>query len=379
VKIRGKELKLAEVGLQLQLIDVIARVEQNYWDLVAARQDVGVKQESVALAQQQLETNRRFVQAGTLAQVELSASEAELERRRDDLFTSITNLTAAENRLKNLLAPNLAHDLWKDQIVPTETSRPSSVPQIVDLQEYVSQALSNRLELKQLATQGKIVEAQKDLAADQKRPQVDLVAGYANTGLAGTVRSGTNPLTASNAALYEQVNRLSAQAGLPPLAPPSFGALPQDLIGSNGTSWSNLFSGRYQTFEVGVNIDLNLRNRTAEANYSQAQLAQRRVALERTRAQQTIGQQVRDSLQAIESARQRVTAAEAGARAAREKLESETRLFQSGESTNFLVLTRQNEYANSRLRAIVANVDLNRALARLEVATGNTLSTYGLD
>lgn len=378
VKVRGKELQAAETGLQLQLIDVISRVEQSYWDLVAMRQDVEVKQESVALAQQQLDTNRRFIEAGTLAQVELSASEAELERRRDDLYTSITSLTTAENQLKTLLAPDLSHEIWKDQIVPTETSRPSDVPPIPDLDGLVKQALATRLELKQLATRGEIVDAQKRLAADQKRPQIDLVAGYANTGLAGAVRAGENPLTASNAALYDRLNLLSMQAGLPPIAAGSFGGLPPDLVGSNSTSLSNLFSGRYQTFQVGVSIDLNVRNRTAEANLAQAQIAQRRLGLERSRAQQAIGQQVRDSLQAIDSARQRVTAAEASARAAKEKLESETRLFQSGESTNFLVLTRQNEYANSRLREVVAHLDLNRALARLEVSVGSTLTTYGI-
>jgi HAE1 family hydrophobic/amphiphilic exporter-1 len=378
VKVRGKELDVAETGLQLQLIDVIARVEQAYWDLVAARQDVGLKQESVGLAQEQLATNRRLIKAGTLAEVELSASEAELERRRDDLHTSIANLTTAENQLKNLLAPDMTHDIWNDQLVPVETSRPSDVPAMPDLNALVAQALASRLELQQLSQRGEIVQAQKELAADQKRPQVDLFAGYVSTGLAGSLRAGENPLTASNAALYAQVNRLSEQAGLQPLAPVSLGGLPGDLIGSNATSLSNLLSGRYQTFQVGVSIDLNLRNRTAEASHAQAQIAERRLGLERLRVEQAINQQVRDSLQAIESARQRVAAAEAGATAAREKLDSETRMFQAGESTNFLVLTRQNEYANSRLRTVVANLDLNRALARLELALGSTLRTYGI-
>jgi HAE1 family hydrophobic/amphiphilic exporter-1 len=378
VTVRGKELDVAEVGLQLQLIDVTSRVEQAYWDLVAARQDTELKQESVGLAEEQLDTNRRFARAGTLAVVELSASEAELERRRDDLYTSIANLTAAENRLKSLLAPDITHNIWKDQIIPVETSRPADVPPLPDLDELVQQALTKRLELKQLVTRGEIVEAQKNLAADQKRPQIDLVAGYVNSGLAGSVRTGQNPLTASNEALYEQVNRLSLQAGLQPIPTPSLGGLPGELIGSNATSLSNVFTGRYPTFQVGVNIDLNLRNRTAEANHAQAQIAERRLGLERTRAKQAIGQQVRDSVQAIESARQRVTAAQASESAAREKLESETRMFQAGESTNFLVLTRQNEYANSRLRAVVAKLDLNRALARLDVALGSTLARYGL-
>jgi len=81
-------------------------------------------------------------------------------------------------------------------------------------------------------------------------------------------------------------------------------------------------------------------------------------------------------LQALQTARQRIAAAEASARAAKEKLDSEVRLFQSGESTNFLVLTRQNEYADSRRREVVARLDANKAVARLRQALGNTLEAH---
>jgi outer membrane protein TolC len=81
-------------------------------------------------------------------------------------------------------------------------------------------------------------------------------------------------------------------------------------------------------------------------------------------------------MQALATARQRIVAAEASARAAKEKLDSETRMYQSGESTNFLVLTRQNEYADSRRRDVVARLDANKAIAQLRQAVGSTLDAY---
>jgi hydrophobic/amphiphilic exporter-1 (mainly G- bacteria), HAE1 family len=63
-------------------------------------------------------------------------------------------------------------------------------------------------------------------------------------------------------------------------------------------------------------------------------------------------------------------------KAAQEKLDSESRLFQTGESTNFLVLTRQNELLESRRRALLAQLDFNKSAARLEQAKGETLETY---
>ena len=116
---------------------------------------------------------------------------------------------------------------------------------------------------------------------------------------------------------------------------------------------------------------LTLRNRTAEANVAQSVIAERRLKLEQARVEQGIEAQVRNTLQAIQTARQRIAAAEASAKAAKDKLDSETRLFAAGESTNFLVLTRQNEYADSRRRAVAAHLDLNRAVALLdELAAG---------
>ena len=136
------------------------------------------------------------------------------------------------------------------------------------------------------------------------------------------------------------------------------------------------FFGSDAVIKVGVQFDLNLRNQTAQANLAQAKITQKRLGLEKTRAEQVIDMQVRNALQSLVASRQRITAAEASVVAAQEKLDSEIRLFQTGESTNFLVLTRQNELLESRRRAVVAQLEFNKAAARLEQAKGETLETY---
>jgi len=195
-------------------------------------------------------------------------------------------------------------------------------------------------------------------------------------GLGGSQRAGGNPLTASNIPLYERVNQLSSRAGLAPVSDPGFGVIPGALVGGYGATLSNLFSGRYQTAQIGLAVDFTLRNNAAHAAVAQSVIAERRLKLEKSQMEQAIEAQVRNTLQSIETARQRVAAAQASERAAKEKLDSETRLFQTGESTNFLVLTRQNEYADSRRRAVVANLELNKAMARFEQAAGSTLRRH---
>jgi hypothetical protein len=222
-------------------------------------------------------------------------------------------------------------------------------------------------------------QIQKMFNASQTKPQVNFVASYGNTGLGGSLVSNQDdPFTQSNALLYGRVNELSAGAGLPPLVPPNFGGVPPSLIGGYGTSLSNLFSGRYQSVLVGLAFELNLRNRTAQANLAQSLVTERRLKLEQSSVEQIIEIQTRNALQEIRTTRQRIAATSASVQAAQEKLESETRLFQSGESTNFLVLTRQNELSESRRRMVLANLDFNKAVARLGQALGTTLQSYNI-
>jgi HAE1 family hydrophobic/amphiphilic exporter-1 len=375
LKIRRKQLNVSDIDFELRNIDVVTRVESAYWDLLAARQAVDVLNDNVEWARQQLAQNKRMVASGTLAQVEISAAEAELERRLDSYYSGLGAVTEAENALKTLLTSSRTDPLWGDEIVPADLES-LSPPEAGDLKEAVAEALKHRPELRSVATRQDAAEVQRKLSADLVKPQLNVVGAYVNSGLGGTVSDSPNPFNAATQASNDRLNQLSALAGLPPLPAAGFGSLPPILVGGYGTALSNLFSGRYPGVQAGLSFDLNFRNQTAHANLAQSVIAQRRLKLEQARTEQSIEAEVRNSLQALATARQRIAAAEASARAAKEKLDSETRLFQTGESTNFLVLTRQNEYADSRRREVVAHLDANKAIARLRQALGSTLQAH---
>jgi outer membrane protein TolC len=379
IRVRSKQLDINRADLETRIIDVVTRVEAAYWNLQAARADVEVEGEAVELAREQLARTRRMIESGTVAAVEIAAAESELERRRDTLFAAIGAVTQAENLLKTLIAGGREEQIWGDAIDPA--SAPDAVlPDVTDWQGAVRVALVNRPELRALGGRLEQNEVEKALNRNLVKPQVNLTAGYANAGLAGSVRPGDNPFTASNQLLFGRVNQLSAANGLPPLPIPDFGgAPPSSLVGSYGQSLANLFGGNFQTFQVGLSMDFNIRNRTADANLAQTAINERRLKLQRTQVEQAIEADVRNSMQALQTAQQRIAAADSAVRAAREKLESETRLFQSGESTNFFVLTRQNEYADSRRRLVRARLDSQIALALYRRATGQTLEARQID
>lgn len=375
IRISRKQAEISDVDFKLKVIDIITRVQQAYWDLVAIRQDALVKGDAVEWGREQVARNRRMIDSGTLAPVELSGAEAELQRRLDTYISAVGTVTEAENALKLLLAPGRDNDLWGDEIVPAdeETLPP---PEIDDLKAAIAQAIQQRPELQSVALRQQVAGVQKDLAANQVKPQISLTAAYVASGLGGAISTAANPFSSSFGSLYDRINSLSAAAGLPPITSASFGELPGNLVGGYGTALSNIFNGNFPSVQAGITFDFNIRNRTAEAGLAQAAIAEKRLKLEQLRQEQAVAAQVRNSLQALETAKQRIIAAEASARAAQEKLDSETRLFQTGESTNFLVLTRQNELSDSRTRVVVAHLDFNRAISRLEQATGRALEAH---
>jgi HAE1 family hydrophobic/amphiphilic exporter-1 len=377
VRVRSKQADQSKIDLELRVIDVVTRVQGAYWDLRAALEDASVAEDGVNLAREQLERTRRQIESGTLAAVELAASEAELQRRIDNYVSAVGAVTVAENALKMMLTPDREDPLWRERITPVSDHSTASPTE--DLAGAMREALAKRAELRSLAAREDAVAVQKSLAKDQTRPQVNLVANYTNTGLAGTELTVQSPFAAASALQVARLNELSRLAGLPPLPNISFGgAIPQFLVGGYGQNLSNLFGGNFQSLQAGIQIEWSPRNRAAESAFEQAAVAERRMKLARRQIEQGIEVEVRNAIQAVVTARQRIEAARASERAAKEKLDSEIRLFQTGESTNFLVLTRQNELLDSKRRTVVASLALNRALARLDQAVGHTLETHAI-
>ncbi len=371
IRVRMKQVRQSKIDFEVRVIDVITRTQGSYWDLVAAIEDATVSEDGVRLAQDQFDRSKRQVDSGTLAPVEISAAEAELKRRVDSFVTAVGQVTQAENALKMMLISDQSDPLWGLRLTPTDVRVPAELQH--DLQAALDEAMKRRAELHSVDLRLEALQIQTSLAKDSLKPQVNLTANYTNSGLAGTVTTTQNPFASLFSGQIDRLNQISTILGLAPLPSMSFGGIPPAFIGGYGQTVSNVFSGNFQSVDAGLTIEWTPRNRTAEAMLAQSVVAERRLKLLKRQVEQGIAVEVRNALQGIETARQRIDAAAASERAAKEKLDSEIRLFQTGESTNFLVLTRQNELLDSRRRTVQAELQMNRAVARLRQSTGETL------
>jgi HAE1 family hydrophobic/amphiphilic exporter-1 len=235
-------------------------------------------------------------------------------------------------------------------------------------------AMQNRQELRQSDLAREINLLDQKLYRDQTKPEVNLVGSYGVVGNAGTLSSTINPLSASNDQLRARINQLSVLSGLQPLAPPPASAIPENLIGGYGQSLSNLGSNQFNNFRVGVVISLPLHNRTAEGQLGHSLVEGKRIATQREQLEQLIQVEIRNALQSLKTAGARLRSAAIARSTAEQQYESEKRKLDVGQSTVFLVLERQTALASARGNELRAQTDLNKSIAELQRATGNSLS-----
>jgi HAE1 family hydrophobic/amphiphilic exporter-1 len=237
--------------------------------------------------------------------------------------------------------------------------------------------------MQQFRLRGELNQIDAEYFRNQTKPQVDFFATYGTVGLAGALRQGVNPFTASSGLTTQRINELigrvnaltPGQSPLVPIAPTSFGSVPDALVGGYGQSFYNLLKNDFRTWRFGVNINLPLRNRTAEANLGRSLAEGKQIEVQRQRLEQTIEVEVRNSLQAVETAKRRVDAARNSRANAELQYQSEQRKFDAGQSTNFFVLDRQNALSAARGRELRAMTDYTKAAAELQRVLSTTLSS----
>jgi outer membrane protein TolC len=376
IEIAKKNLSLTDAQFRQRAIETITSVQRAYWDLVFALRNLQVQREAVRDARTQLEHNQRLVTEGALAPIDVVAAEAQVAGFEQTLFSSLEEVSRTENNLKNLIAENHQSDLWNLAIVPSD-SVDLVTPQI-SLADAMKAAMDNRPELQQSTVAREINQIDQKYFREQTKPQVDLIGTYGVVGLAGTTSGTANPLTSSSTQLRDAVNKLLLNSGFDRLPDPPAQTISPDLLGGYNQSVQNLLSNRFNNYRVGVQISLPLRNRTAEAQLGRSLVEGERLATQREQLQQSIQVEVRNALQLVSTAEARLHAAVIQRQAGEQQYQSEQRKLDAGQSTVFLVLERQTALTIARGNELRAQTDLNKAIADLERATGNALTTNSI-
>ena len=356
IEIAKKNLSLTDTQFRQKSIDIIATIQRAYWDLTFSLRNLQVQRDGVKDAKEQLAHNKRLVEEGQLAPIDIVAAETQVANLELAVYDALEVVNRAENGLKSLIAENKNDSIWGVSLIPTD--KVDLVVPNTTLPEALDLALQNRPELELNETAKEINEVDRKFLTDQTKPQVDFVATYTSSGLAGTQSPNLRPpFTTSTAPIV-----------VPDYLTGSVFGLPVDIL-----------ANRYPTFKVGINFNIPFKNETAKAQLGKNLVEGEKIQTQREQLQQVIQVDVRNALQSLRTADARLRTAAISRENTVKQYESEQRKLDAGQSDIYKVLERQTALMNARSAELRAQTELNKAIADLQRATGNSLKANNVE
>jgi outer membrane protein len=192
IRVARNDIKISDLVFRQQVMQTVSAVINLYSDLVSFNEDVRVRRQALQLNEKLYNDNKKQVEIGTLAPIEIVRAEAEVARSQQELTASETRLLQQETIIKNALSRTGVNNplLASARIVPTDPLQvPPENEQVRPVQDLVQVAMENRPEIRQ--TEINLENAKISLAGSRSQllPSLDLVATGQNNGLAGQVNS----------------------------------------------------------------------------------------------------------------------------------------------------------------------------------------------
>ena len=349
IRVAKNNQKVTDLQFQQQLITTVAAILNVYWDLVSFNEDVRVKESALATSKHLLDDNRKQVEIGTLAPIEVTRAEAEVATNQQDLLISQTNLLLQETILKSALSKNgvASPTLAEVRVVPLDHITVPGKEELPAFAELVDAALKQRPEIAQNSLN---IESDKiNLNGDKSslRPALTAFAELTNHALTGSVNSlNTNGI---------------------------YGAPDPYVVGGYGNALDQMFRRNFPDYTAGFSLTIPIRNRAAQADYVTDQLALRQAELQYQRSINQVRVDVQNAVIGLKQARVRYTAAVKARVLQQETLDAEHKKYNLGASTVFLVIQAQRDLSTAQGTEIQALANYTHARVSLDQALGTTL------
>jgi outer membrane protein TolC len=349
IRVAKNNKKITEQSFRLQVMATVSQIENIYWDLVNAYEDYKVKERALALQQKTLSDNKKQVEIGTLAPLDVVRAESAVANAEQDLIISKTTFELDQLTIKNALTRTLPNNsqVMQIDVVPTDTVEIPEQEDLPSTEQLINLALTNRPDysLQKINLQNSIIN-QKGVN-NQLLPSVDVVAFYAGSGLSGV----PNILNPANAG--------AAQGGFT-------------------DSFGNIFSNTAPDKGVAINVQIPLANRFAQSQQVRAQLEYRQAQLLLRQTENLININIRNDVFALVQARARVAAARRAQVLAQQTLDAEQKKYNLGASTYTAVLTDEIALTQAEVNLVSAMTNYAKARVLLDKDTAQTLDRLNI-
>jgi outer membrane protein len=346
IRVQKNNLKFTDLQFKQQVIVTVAAALNLYWDLVSFVEDQNAREKEVQAAQQLFEDNKRQVDIGTLAEIEVTRAESQLYAAKQDLIVSQTNRAQQETILKNLLsrAGVASPELAEVHIIPLDHIEVPEKEEIRSVDDLTSEALKKRTEIEQSRINLDSKELNLVGIKNSLKPQLQAFAELTNNGLTGEL----NPLFAGQ---------------------PGVGY----LAGGYGNFLAQIARRNFPNYSAGLSLNIPLRNRAAQSDYVTSLLDIRQSELGLRKNVNQVRVDVQNAVIGLRQARARYDAAVKSRVLAQQTLDADQKKLSLGAGTAFQVIQDQRDLANSQSTEVQSMANYSHARIALDQALGDTL------
>jgi outer membrane protein TolC len=350
IHIAKNNREVSDLTFKLQVETTVAAVMELYWDLVSFNESVQVARDALAASHRLLENNRKQVEVGTLAQIEVVRAEAEIASGEQALLVAETRALQQETILKTALSrTGVANPaIAAAHIVTTDRMQMPAVEPVTPLQDMTALAITSRSELAQSRIQLTNQELTIRGSKNALLPTLDVVANLSNSALAGQI----NPL------------------------PPVSGSSHSNtafFIGGYGTVLAQLFARNFPNYSVGLNLNIPIRNRAAQAQVITDELTYRQQQLSLQRLENQVRVDVQNAMIGVSQARAQYQAALKAQDLQLQTLDAEQKKLALGASIIYNVILAERDLVTSKSNLVAAEAAYSKARVELDRATGQIL------
>jgi len=348
IRIAKINRKITDSSFRNQIIYTVSQIQNLYWDLVNAVEDKKVKEHSLQLAERNLSDNKKQVEIGTLAPIEIVRAQSQVASAKQDLIVSQTTLQYQQLLMLNAITRNLNDtQLAMMPVTPTDSMTISN-EDLPPVDQLIADAVANRPEVEQSRLNLESNAISKKSVRNAMLPTLDAVAWYGSSGLSGNVNCAA-----------ADVQCRAGRNGL-------------------GSALGDAYSGVYPDKGVALQLTIPLRNRAAQAQQMRSELEYRQNEMQLQQQLNTIALGVRQAAFAVQQDKVRVEAARAAQALAAQTLDAEEKKYALGASTSFNVLQAQRDLIQAETNTVAAITAYEKARVQLDQLTTHTLENNNI-
>jgi outer membrane protein len=367
IRIARNNREISDVAFRLQIITTVDQIENMYWDLVYAYENVRVQQESLTYAQKALEDSKRQAQVGTVPPIQVVSSQSTVATDQQNLIVAQNNLQLQQLLMKNALSRSIEDPVLAEaDVIPTSIFLVPQEEPVTPIQDLINDALRHRAEL----VESRIDLQSRDINTKAVRnamlPTLQAFAYYGGSGVGGDVNALVPTCSATSGSFCFN----------PAKAPPPFQN--SNSVGYGGTL-NQLVNSTSPDKGVGLALNIPLRNRLAQSNQVRAELEYRQAQVRRLQLENQVRIEVRNAQFDVRQNRVSVQAAQSAVDLARQTLDADQQKLKVGLTTQTAILQDAATLTTGESNLVSAKAAYEKSRIELDRATGLLLDHAGID